>query len=102
MSLSLKASKTDAFHQGQLGVYLLDPLLMTSQARRVSSRSTIYLSQRAQFLYWRWLSAAAAGLPDLLLKVLGGWSLDCYQLYIRTPGTMLLSAAPRMASVPYL
>ena len=29
--------------------------------------------------------AAAAGLPDWLIKVLGRWSSDCYQLYIRTP-----------------
>ena len=47
-------------------------------------------------------TAAAAGLPDWLIKVLGRWSSDCYQLYIRTPWTVLLSAAPRMASVPYL
>ena len=44
-------------------------------------------------------TAAAAGLPDWLIKVLGRWSSDCYQLYIRTPETVLLSAAPRMASV---
>ena len=47
-------------------------------------------------------TAAAAGLPDWLIKVLGRWSSDCYQLYIRTPRTVLLSAAPRMAGVPYL
>ena len=41
-------------------------------------------------------SAAAAGLPDWLIKV--GWSSDCYQLYIRTPKQVLLSAAPRKAS----
>ena len=44
-------------------------------------------------------TAAAAGLPDWLIKVLGRWSSDCYQLYIRTPKNVLLSAAPRMASV---
>ena len=27
-------------------------------------------------------TAAAAGLPDWLIKVLGRWSSDCYQLYI--------------------
>lgn len=43
-------------------------------------------------------SAAAAGLPDWLIKVMGRWSSDCYQLYIRTPEQVLLSAAPRMAS----
>ena len=44
-------------------------------------------------------TAAAAGLPDWKIKVLGRWSSDCYQLYIRTPQNVLLSAAPRMASV---
>ena len=44
-------------------------------------------------------AAAAAGLPDWLIKVLGRWSSDCYQIYIRTPDSVLLSAAPKMASV---
>ena len=44
--------------------------------------------------------AAAAGLPDWLIKVLGRWSSDCYQLYIRTPQSTLESVAPRMAIVP--
>ncbi|XP_073241117.1 uncharacterized protein [Porites lutea] len=44
-------------------------------------------------------AAAAAGLPDWLIKVLDRWSSDCYQLYIRTPETVLLSAVPKMARV---
>ncbi|XP_068701264.1 uncharacterized protein [Montipora foliosa] len=44
-------------------------------------------------------TAAAAGLPDWLIKVLGRWSSDCYQLYIRTPRNALLSAVLRMAVV---
>ena len=43
--------------------------------------------------------AAEAGLPDWLIKVLGHWSSDCYQLYIRTPQSTLESVAPRMATV---
>ena len=42
-------------------------------------------------------AAAAAGLPDWLIIVLGRWSSDCYQIYIRTPESVILSAAPRMA-----
>ena len=42
-------------------------------------------------------AATAAGLPDWLIKVLGRWSSDCYQLYIRTPETVFLSAVPKMA-----
>ena len=44
-------------------------------------------------------AAAAAGLPDWLIKVLGCWSSDCYQLYIRTPQAVLHSVAPKMAAV---
>ena len=44
-------------------------------------------------------AAAAAGLPDWLIKVLGRWSSDCYQIYIRTPESVLLSAIPKMARV---
>ena len=44
-------------------------------------------------------TAAAAGLPDWLIKVLGRWSSDCYQLYIHAPQNVLMSAAPRMAHV---
>jgi len=43
--------------------------------------------------------AAAAGFPDWLIKVLGRWSSDCYQLYIHTPQNVVMSAAPRMACV---
>ena len=44
-------------------------------------------------------TTAAAGLPDWLMKVLGRWSSDCYQLYIRTPQPALLSASACMAGV---
>ena len=43
--------------------------------------------------------AAAAGLPDWLIKVMGCWSSDCYQLYIRTPIPTIESVAPRMANI---
>ena len=44
-------------------------------------------------------TAAAAGLPHWLIKVLGRWSSDCYQLYIHTPQNVLMSVAPRIARV---
>ena len=43
--------------------------------------------------------AAAAGLPDWLIKFMGRWSSDCYQLFIRTPISTIESVAPRMANV---
>ena len=44
-------------------------------------------------------TAAAAGLPDWLIKVFGRWSSDCDELCSCTPQNVLLSTAPRMASV---
>ena len=42
--------------------------------------------------------AAAGGLPDWLIKVMGRWSSDCYQLYIRTPISTIETVARRMAN----
>ena len=39
-------------------------------------------------------SAAAAGVPDHLIKTLGRWRSEAYQLYIRTPRDSLLGVAP--------
>ena len=38
-------------------------------------------------------SVAAAGVPDHLIKVLGCWRSEAFQLYIRTPPDTLLSVA---------
>lgn len=38
-------------------------------------------------------SAAAAGVPDHLIKMLGRWQSDAYQLYVRTPRDSLLGVA---------
>ena len=40
-------------------------------------------------------SAASAGIPSWLIKVLGRWSSDCYELYIKTPQSTIL-AVPKM------
>ena len=40
-------------------------------------------------------TAAKAGLPPWLIKVLGRWSSDCYERYIRTPKSTILEV-PRL------
>ena len=35
-------------------------------------------------------TAAAAGLPDWLIKVVGRWSSDCYQIYIHTSDDVIV------------
>ena len=136
MCVTIKASKTDCFRQGNTLViarssaslcavtamqeYFLTvrPLagpLFSFQSGRLLTRSAVTSllrdAARSAGLPYKCLkghsfrigaasAAAAAGLPDWLIKVLGRWSSDCYQLYIRTPSSILLSAAPRMACFP--
>ncbi|XP_078369095.1 uncharacterized protein LOC144653055 [Oculina patagonica] len=40
-------------------------------------------------------SAASAGIPSWLIKVLGRWSSDCYERYIKTPKSSIL-AVPKL------
>ena len=44
-------------------------------------------------------TAAAANLPPWLIKTLGRWRSDCYELYICTPGTIINSVPQKLASV---
>jgi hypothetical protein len=44
-------------------------------------------------------TAAAANLPPWLIKTLGRWRSDCYELYIRTPRTIINSVPQKLASV---
>ena len=43
-------------------------------------------------------TAAAAGVPSWLIKVLGRWSSDCYERYIRTPQKTLLDVPKKLAT----
>ena len=64
-----------------------------------SSRFSLSESKGHSFRIGAASVAAAAGLPDWLIKVMGRWSSDCYQLYIRTPISTIESIAPRMANI---
>ena len=41
-------------------------------------------------------SVAAHGIPDHLIKTLGRWSSDAYQLYIRTPISTIIGVASQL------
>ena len=43
-------------------------------------------------------TAAAAGVPDWLIKVMGRWASDAFQVYIRTGDDSLRSVAEKMAT----
>jgi len=45
-------------------------------------------------------TAAAAGVPDWLIKVLGRWSSDCYQRYIRTPANVIDKVFRQLVTSP--
>ncbi len=44
-------------------------------------------------------AAASAHLPDHLIQMLGRWTSDCYQRYIRTPQTALHQAPTNIAKM---
>ena len=44
-------------------------------------------------------TAAACGIPDATIKMLGRWQSSAYSLYIRTPRAQLASIASRLAAV---
>ena len=43
-------------------------------------------------------TAAKAGIPSWLIKVLGRWSSDCYERYIRTPQSTILEVPQLLAN----
>ena len=47
-------------------------------------------------------TAAAAGIPDWQIKVMGRWTSDAYQRYIRLGPQLLASASIQMAATPTL
>ena len=44
-------------------------------------------------------TAAACGIPDTTIKMLGRWRSSAYTLYIRTPRAQLASVSARLAAV---
>ena len=44
-------------------------------------------------------TAAAANMPPWLIKTLGRWRSDCYELYIRTPCSIINSVPEKLAQV---
>ena len=43
-------------------------------------------------------TAAAKGIPDNIIKALGRWTSEAYQVYIRLPREQLASITPLLAS----
>ena len=102
-----------AMHSYFLAAYPRGPLFSFQSGRYLTRSAVVHLLRDAasytglpykslkgyHFRIGAASTAAAAGLPDCLIKVLGRWSSDCYQLYIRIPKNVLMSAAPCMASI---
>ena len=47
-------------------------------------------------------TAAAAHIPDWLIKILGRWSSNCYERYIRTPSNVIDHVSCKLASTSYV
>ena len=43
-------------------------------------------------------TTSAAGVPSWLIKVLGSWSSDCYERYVRTPQETLLAVSKKLVT----
>lgn len=72
------------------GAYLTRPKL-TSETRLLLAKGGLDSSEYAghSFRIGAATSAAAANLPPWLIKVLGRWSSDCFERYIKTPISVL-------------
>ena len=85
-SLDLKVPIFSYLRVPRVPFFHLIPVVYSQENRLFPFSGTrllrpVYPSYRCCF------TAAAAGLPDCLMKVLGRWSSDCYQLYIHSSST---------------
>lgn len=94
-----------------MGAKQHDPLFVTQEGHPLSRESFISLLRTVlerlgynptlyaghSFRIGAATTAAAAGIPDHLIKTLGRWSSDCYTVYIRTPQSIIASAHKRLA-----
>jgi len=70
--------------------------MMTTRLQRAGVDSTGYSGHSLRI--GAATSAAAAGVPDWLIKVMGRWRSDAYQRYVHTPLKNVLEIAPTLAT----
>ncbi len=70
----------------------------TQDIRALLSKSGLSSSEFAghSFRIGAATSAAAAQMPSWLIKTLGRWTSDCYERYVRTPDSVLISASRKL------
>ena len=79
----------------------LTPLRLTSMLRSLLHKLGFNEDQYAGHSFRNGATtAAAAGLPDWLIKTLGRWSSDCYQRYIQINAKAMSSVANALAKAP--
>jgi hypothetical protein len=71
---------------------------LTSETRLLLSMGGLNSTEYAghSFRIGAATSAAAANLPPWLIKVLGRWSSDCFERYIKTPVSILAQVSQRL------
>ena len=92
------------FHGGNLGALFVhengEPLSCSQLVAWVHD-ATARLSLEGNYSghsFWigAAMTAASMGVPDHLIKTMGRWLSDAYQIYIRTPVTLIGGVAARL------
>ena len=78
-------------------VHLFAPSIVNSWLRAILKAASVPENNSSHsFRIGAATSAALAGVPDHVIKILGWWSSNCYLWYIRTPPHVILQAARHM------
>lgn len=98
-------SKPLSFDSGPLFIYVSGAFLtrekLTRETRLLISKGGLDSSQFAghSFQIGAATTAASANLPPWLIKVLGRWSTDCFERYIKTPPSVLAQVPQQLVSL---
>ena len=98
-------SRPSSLDSGPLFVYVSGAFLtrekLTRETRLLISKGGLDSSEFAghSFRIGAATTAASANLPPWLIKVLGRWSSDCFERYIKTPPSVLAQVPQQLVSL---
>ena len=98
-------SRASSFGSGPLFIYVSGAFLtrekLTRETRLLISKGGLDSSEFAghSFRIGAATTAASANLPSWLIKVLGRWSSDCFERYIKTTPSVLAQVLQQLVSL---